>query len=49
MYNNSMSNARLATELRTRRRDVQDITLGEQTTDEMCLAIPQLVVRTPLP
>jgi hypothetical protein len=46
-YNNSMSNVRLATELRARRRDIQDISLGEQTINEMCLGIPQFIVKTP--
>ena len=47
-YDNTMKNRRLAAELTARRRTgTTDITLGEQTLDEMCLVIPQLLVRNP--
>jgi hypothetical protein len=46
-YNDSSSNDRLETELVARHREIADIYLGEQTLDEMCLFIPQLLVRTP--
>lgn len=44
-YDNSMSNRRLAKELTARGLQPMDLHLGEQTLDEMCLVIPQLLVR----
>jgi hypothetical protein len=46
-YDNSLSNRRLATELANRGLSPVDIHLGEQTLDEMCLVIPQLLIKTP--
>jgi Copper type II ascorbate-dependent monooxygenase, C-terminal domain len=46
-YDNSMSNRRLGTELKERGLSPIDIHLGEQTLDEMCLVIPQLLVKAP--
>jgi hypothetical protein len=47
-YDNTMQNPRLRDELLARGRQfTQDIHLGESTLDEMCLVIPQLVVRYP--
>lgn len=48
-YDNTMQNKRLAAELMARRRtSTADIYLGEQTIDEMCLVIPQILVKNPL-
>jgi hypothetical protein len=47
VYDNSMQNPHLATELLARRMPVHDIELGDGTFDEMCLFIPQLLVRNP--
>lgn len=46
-YDNSMQNRRLGAEYEARGLTPMDLHLGEQTTDEMCLAIPQLLVRNP--
>jgi hypothetical protein len=46
-YDNSMMNRRLAAEYKARGLQPIDLKLGEQTLDEMCLFIPQLLVRTP--
>lgn len=46
-YDNTMQNRRLAAEYRARNLQPMDLTLGEQTLDEMCLVIPQLLVRHP--
>jgi hypothetical protein len=46
-YDNSMSNRRLATEYRARGLVPMDIKLGEETIDEMCLVIPQLLIKHP--
>jgi hypothetical protein len=46
-YDNSMQNRRLATEYQARGLSPQPLTLGEQTLDEMCLVIPQLLIKNP--
>ncbi len=46
-YDNSMSNRRLGPELKARSLKPMDLQLGEETLDEMCLVIPQLLVRHP--
>ncbi len=46
-YDNAMSNRRLGPELKARGQTVTTIHLGEQTLDEMCLVIPQLLVKNP--
>ncbi len=47
-YDNTMDNHRLRAELVARRHTAtSDIYLGEQTLDEMCLVIPQLLVKNP--
>jgi hypothetical protein len=46
-YDNSMMNRRLGAEYQARGLTPMDLHLGEQTTDEMCLVIPQLLVRNP--
>jgi hypothetical protein len=46
-YDNSMFNPRLGLELRKRNLTPMDLHLGEQTLDEMCLVIPQLLIRHP--
>lgn len=46
-YDNAFTNRRLATELKARNLTPTDIHLGEQTLDEMCLVIPQLLVKNP--
>lgn len=46
-YDNAMKNRRLAAEYAARKLQPMDLTLGEQTLDEMCLVIPQLLVRHP--
>ncbi|HSO36773.1 MAG TPA: hypothetical protein VLT33_29810 [Labilithrix sp.] len=46
-YDNSMANRRLGPELKSRWLSPIDIRLGEQTLDEMCLVIPQLLVKVP--
>ena len=46
-YDNSMANRRLGAELKNRGLSPIDIHLGEQTLDEMCLVIPQLLVKNP--
>ena len=44
-YDNSLANRRLGPELKSRGLTPMDIRLGEQTLDEMCLVIPQLLVK----
>ncbi|MDB4934632.1 MAG: hypothetical protein JWP87_1604 [Labilithrix sp.] len=44
-YDNSMFNRRLAAEYKARGLVPMDLKLGEQTLDEMCLVIPQLLRR----
>lgn len=44
-YDNTMGNAHLAAELASQRKPVTDVRLGEQTTDEMCLVLPQVIVK----
>lgn len=46
-YDNTMKNRRLAAEYAARKLQPMDLFLGEQTLDEMCLVIPQLLVRHP--
>ena len=46
-YDNSSQNAPLASELSARGMTVQDVFLGEQTLNEMCLAIPQVLIPHP--
>ncbi len=46
-YDNTMGNRRLAAEYRARELQPMDIHLGEETLDEMCLAITQLLVKNP--
>lgn len=46
-YDNALTNRRLAAELAGRGLTPMDIHLGEQTLDEMCLVIPQLLVKNP--
>ena len=46
-YDNSLTNRRLGPELVRRGLTPTDIHLGEQTLDEMCLVIPQLLVKAP--
>jgi hypothetical protein len=46
-YDNSMMNKRLGAEYKARGLVPIDLKLGEQTTDEMCLAIPQLLIKNP--
>jgi hypothetical protein len=46
-YDNSMNNRRLGPELAARRLTPTDVHLGEQSLDEMCLVIPQLLVKVP--
>jgi hypothetical protein len=46
-YDNTMSNRRLGTEYAARGLSPMDLHLGEQTIDEMCLAIPQLLIKSP--
>jgi hypothetical protein len=48
-YDNSMFNRRMATEYRARGLVPIDLSIGEETTDEMCLVIPQLLIKNPLP
>jgi hypothetical protein len=43
-YDNTMGNAHLAAELAAQHQEVKEVRLGEQTTDEMCITLPQLVV-----
>jgi hypothetical protein len=45
-YDNSMQNRRLGAEYKARGLVPMDIHLGEQTLDEMCLFIPQVLERT---
>ncbi len=47
-YDNTMMNKRLGAEYQARGLTPMDLHLGEQTIDEMCLAIPQLIVKNPL-
>lgn len=47
VYDNSMQNAHLAPELLARRMPVKDINLGDGALDEMCLFVPQLLVKNP--
>lgn len=44
-YDNTMGNAHLAAELSAQHKEVADVVLGEQTTDEMCVTLPQLIVK----
>ncbi len=44
-YDNTMGNAHLAAELAAQHKEVTDVRLGEQTTDEMCVTLPQLIVK----
>jgi len=44
-YDNAMTNRRLGPELKARGLTPMDIRLGEETLDEMCLALPQLLVK----
>lgn len=46
-YDNTMKNRRLAAEYAARKLQPMDLFLGEETLDEMCLVIPQLLVRHP--
>lgn len=46
-YDNSMANLRLGAEYRARGLQPIDLGLGEETLDEMCLVIPQLLVEHP--
>ena len=46
-YDNTMDNRRLSAELIARKRPIQDVTLGEQTLDEMCLVVAQVLVKRP--
>jgi len=46
-YDNSMMNRRLGTEYKQRNLSPMDLHLGEETLDEMCLVIPQLLVKHP--
>jgi hypothetical protein len=46
-YDNSMMNRRLGPEYRARGLTPMDLHLGEQTLDEMCLVLPQLLVKNP--
>lgn len=46
-YDNSMANRRLGAEYRARGLQPIDLGLGEETLDEMCLVIPQLLVEHP--
>jgi hypothetical protein len=47
-YNNSTSNVQLENALATASNGApRDIFLGEQTLDEMCLALPQLLIKNP--
>ena len=46
-YDNSMNNRRLGPEYKARGLVPKDIHLGEQTLDEMCLFIPQVLKRHP--
>lgn len=48
-YDNTMDNRRLGPEYEARGLQPMDLKLGEQTTDEMCLVIPQLLVKNPIP
>jgi hypothetical protein len=46
-YDNTMNNRRLGAEYRARGLQPMDIHLGEETLDEMCLAVTQLLVKNP--
>jgi hypothetical protein len=46
-YDNSTQNTALVSELTARGMTVQDVYLGEQTLNEMCLAIPQVLIPHP--
>jgi len=46
-YDNTMDNTILGSELAARGMPIHDIVLGEQTLDEMCLAIPQVIIPHP--
>jgi hypothetical protein len=46
-YDNSMANRRLGPEYKARGLTPMDLHLGEQTLDEMCLVLPQLLVKNP--
>jgi hypothetical protein len=46
-YDNVMTNKRLGAEYMARGLTPMDLHLGEQTIDEMCLAIPQLLIPVP--
>lgn len=47
-YDNTMENRRLGPEYKARNLQPVDLRLGEQTTDEMCVVIPQLLIKNPL-
>jgi hypothetical protein len=49
IYDNTMNNRRLSAEYNARHLRPMDITLGEETLNEMCLFIPQLLVPNPNP
>jgi len=42
-----MANRRLGPELKARQMTPIDTHLGEQTLDEMCIVIPQFLVKSP--
>jgi hypothetical protein len=44
-YDNTMANRRLGAEYRARLLQPMDLTLGEETVDEMCLLIQQILVK----
>jgi len=46
-YDNTMDNAHLAADLSAQHRALAPVLLGEETTDEMCVALPQLLVKAP--
>jgi hypothetical protein len=48
-YDNSPSNQQLFNAWAAARATPNDIYLGEQTFDEMCLVLPQLLINNPLP
>jgi hypothetical protein len=49
IYDNTMTNRRLSAEYNARHLRPMDITLGEETLNEMCLFIPQILVPNPNP
>jgi len=46
-YDNTMDNAHLAADLSAQHRAVAPVLLGEETTNEMCVTLPQLLVKAP--